>query len=647
GPIPPVGGGGGVPPFPGPIPPIQPGGGGVSPGAGGGNFCVWWSCWIYNSFQFVFNTFNFFINPFSPPPSSNTGTLTITKVAVNGTVGTFNFTVVSGNDASKKYNASITLPNNSTTVSGLDNDTPWLISETQDTASGWVLTDTSQNCQQSVYFAQNDESQTCTFTNTKSTTPQPSSTTSLTIVKKIDQYQPGQDDTFTFNVSNTTGTDTFSPTPLTTSGGTISQTFSNIGSGFYSVTEYDQPGWSFENAVCTNQTGATVASSVQGGASEVSSFSINAGDQITCTFKDIKLAKLTIVKNIASYQPNQPNQDGTFTFNITNSTYDATVTTKGGTGTSDPVYLDPNITYSIDEADNSGWALQPPAPGSYERCYVQGTGRIGTNTATGVKNIRPKSGENIACTFTNKKSTTSLTIAKKIDQYQPGQDGTFTFDVRNTDSASIPVQNVTVDTSKGVNGTATSAPITGIVSGNYNISENIPTGWTLESAVCTKSGAAVGVQTSNGLSGIVINTGDQITCTFTNKKQASITVGKTAEGGESNGQAAFTFSATNSSQRGSNSCTVNIDFDINGNGKGSCVIDGLASGIPWTINETSPSGWQETVRTNPTCNGVTLSPGENQKCTITDVYTPPGSAGNPPSGGGTGTGTEQRQFFGQ
>ena len=53
----------------------------------------------------------------------------------------------------------------------------------------------------------------------------------------------------------------------------------------------------------------------------------------------------------------------------------------------------------------------------------------------------------------------------------------------------------------------------------------MPTGWSLESSTCTG-----GTDTDPALNGITVNiqAGDNVTCTFTNNKDASLTVVKSA-----------------------------------------------------------------------------------------------------------------------
>jgi hypothetical protein len=109
---------------------------------------------------------------------------------------------------------------------------------------------------------------TCTFTDTK--------LAKLTIVKNT----IGGDGAFDF-VSETLPDLTFT---ITTVMGTGSKVFDNLALGTYDVDEVVPIGWDLTSAVCDN-------------GDPIDAIELGAGDVVTCTFTDTKLAKLTIVKN--------------------------------------------------------------------------------------------------------------------------------------------------------------------------------------------------------------------------------------------------------------------------------------------------------------------------------------------------------------
>ncbi len=153
-------------------------------------------------------------------------------------------------------------------------------------------------------------------------------------------------------------------------------TFSGLAPGLYSVSEVNLPsGWQFDDVLCTDNSGGTSTVGM------TANIDLAAGETVTCTFTNQKLAKIILVKQTTS-------GDDTFDFALTGGILPATdsLTTVSGTASETYDNLDPELTYSIAET---------PVP----------TGWVNTgsscNNGDPINNITPNNGEVITCTFTN------------------------------------------------------------------------------------------------------------------------------------------------------------------------------------------------------------------------------------------------------
>jgi len=140
--------------------------------------------------------------------------------------------------------------------------------------------------------------------------------------------------------------------------------------GNYSVTEVPVAGWkSPKTATCDNQ-------------DDPSAITVGAGETVTCTFVNQKLATITLVKNTVG-------GDETFDFVMTGvgMAPGTQLTTVAGTAQQTISDLDPDLSYSIDETPiPSGWV------NTSATC----------DNGDPVDNITPNSGEEITCTFVNR-----------------------------------------------------------------------------------------------------------------------------------------------------------------------------------------------------------------------------------------------------
>jgi plastocyanin len=194
-------------------------------------------------------------------------------------------------------------------------------------------------------------------------------------------------------------------------------------------------------------------------------------------------------------------------------------------------------------------------------------------------NLAP--GANVTCTFTNTRLN-GLTIVKNA----VGGDGSFAFTSQALGSFVLTTTN----------GTAQQA-FQNLAPGTYAVSETVPAGWTLTSATCSGG---------RNPASITLAQGESVTCTFVNTKLASLTVVKTAVGGD--GAFAFT-----SQKLGNFSLTTS-------NGTAQRTFADLAPGA-YDVVETVPADWKLESATcsdksNPA--SIALDPGENVTCTFTN-----------------------------
>jgi hypothetical protein len=432
------------------------------------------------------------------------------------------------------------------------------VSETVPT--GWDLT--SSPCVSSIGDTETigaleldaGETITCTFTNTKRG--------AIKIVKNT----VGGNGTFQFNPTGFNANASFN---LITVANTANQTFSNIvpGSG-YSITETAQTGWDLTSFTCDNGTTAAIV--------------VVAGATTTCTATNTKRSSITINKTAIG---------GNDTFGYTGSggapVGNFNITTVAGSGTQQFDNVPPGGPYTIVEnAPPAGWDF------SNLVCGAGGSVNLGTRTAT----ITVPAGGNVTCTYTNTKRG-----AIKIVKNTVGGNGTFQFNPTGF-NANASFNLITV-------ANTANQTFSNIVPGSgYSITETAQTGWDLTSFTCDNGTTAA----------IVVVAGATTTCTATNTKRGSITINKTAIGGND------TFGYT-----GSGGAPVG-NFNITTvAGSGTQQFDNVPPGGPYTIVENAPpAGWDfsnlvcgagGSVNLGTRTATITVPAGGNVTCTYTNT----------------------------
>ncbi|MDY6876711.1 MAG: GEVED domain-containing protein [Chloroflexota bacterium] len=237
-------------------------------------------------------------------------------------------------------------------------------------------------------------------------------------------------------------------------------------------------------------------------------------------------------------------------------------------------------TYTSQETVPSGWDLAAIVCDDNNS-----SGSLSNRTAT----FRLEAGEIVKCTFTNIQRG-SITIVKETD---PDGGTGFEFD---GDLGSFSLDD---DDSRVFDD---------LLPGHYDVTEAVPAGWDLGSAVCT---GGDGDPISDGVR-VYLDPGEDIVCIFTNIKRGSITVMKETN---PHGGTGFTFSGDLGS--------FSLDDDDN-------QVFGDLIPDHYEVTEIVPNGWNldSVVCTggdsDPLSNGVTvhLDPGEAIICTFTNVQQP-------------------------
>ncbi len=392
---------------------------------------------------------------------------------------------------------------------------------------------------------------------------------SLTIIKDAIPYDDAQ--SFTFNgtglISNTfyldDNTDPTYP---------ISYTFF-VPPGSYTVTETTLIDWDLSNLTCDDPAAVPNLVGLAGVEATLSPTS-----NITCIFTNTKRSRLTVDKVTA------PSGDPTsFDFGLSGGP-DAISTTFSLTDTTTPYdsgLIKPG-SYTLTETAIAGWTL------------TAATCSNGSTPLTDTITLAP--GEIVNCTFTNTEN--AQVIVDKITD--PTSDPTlFDFTLSGSPSA--------ISNTFSLADTTTPETNSDLEPGIYTLTETIPTGWELSTALCSN-----GVDPS--LTNLTLVAGDIVTCRFTNTQLAQITVDKvttpTADITD------FDFSITGG--------TVNQTFALSDTA--TPHNSGYIQPGSYTVTETQLFGWSLNATcdngNDPTTGDITLSTGDNVTCVFTNTAQP-------------------------
>lgn len=179
-----------------------------------------------------------------------------------------------------------------------------------------------------------------------------------------------------------------------------------------------------------------------------------------------------------------------------------------------------------------------------------------------------------------------------IKEASPNDGTAFNFSISGTSNYSF-----------AINGSGQSQRYS-VEDGTYQVSETVPSGWGLDNATCAdNSGSAVGARSGDAITGIAIDAGDDVTCTFTDSlQQGTLIVRKvvTNDNGGAKTASDFSFQV--------NSGTV-TSFEADGQN------DLTVSTGTYSITEPAVTGYTATY---DNCTNITVSAGASATCTITN-----------------------------
>ncbi len=510
-----------------------------------------------------------------------------------------------GGDATFPFTHSIAgLAPSLTTVSGTAADTSdsltpgsgYAISE-GDLPAGWAFTSAACELQGggttgtvtgkniTAITVEAGKTTTCTFSNTKDG--------AIQLVKNT----TGGDATFPFTHSIAG----LAPS-LTTVSGTAADTSDSLtpGSG-YAISEGDLPaGWAFTSAACELQGGGTTGT-VTG--KNITAITVEAGKTTTCTFSNTKDGAIQLVKNTTG-------GDATFPFTHSIAGLAPSLTTVSGTAADTSDSLTPGSGYAISEGDlPAGWAFTSAA------CELQGGGTTGTVTGKNITAITVEAGKTTTCTFSNTKDAT-VRIVKEANP-EGAQLFDFALDGSDWGAASVQLKD------DGASDNFADYTFVAGEFGTKSITETVPNGWTLTSASCA---GTTGTPISDGVS-FPVAAGDEITCTFTNVKGASLTIVKVTDPDDS-GADNFDFTTS-----GSGMSNFTLDTDGGDDTHSNVEMFSFTPDLfgPKSVTEGATDGWS---LTDVTCDDgsdqdpntgsgatatVDIAAGVNITCTFTNV----------------------------
>jgi uncharacterized repeat protein (TIGR01451 family) len=280
---------------------------------------------------------------------------------------------------------------------------------------------------------------------------------------------------------------------------------------------------------------------------------------------------------------------------------------EGGTGfTFTPVGWNSNANFMLDD-DGNKLSGDLAAGGTYsvsETAIPAGWAKTGavcdnpSHDAGTVGAIKVLPGQTTTCTFTNTEAAT-ITVAKET--LPDGDDTGFTF---VTDFAVVGGDSKTITDGQDFESV-------GLAPGKYNIAETVPAGWKLTGIECVGG-------TIDGNGDVTVAAGDDVTCTYTNTKNSSITIIKDVTN-TNNGQSLMEFTFTG---------TLG-DFGLKDNGVANADRKSFPNLTPGTFNVVeSNANTAEFKLHQISCPGATLGtppaggvainlqPGQNVTCTF-------------------------------
>ena len=236
---------------------------------------------------------------------------------------------------------------------------------------------------------------------------------------------------------------------------------------------------------------------------QTATIDLDQGETVTCTYTNtLQSGSITIVKDV---DPEPDGEDFEFSTVGLGANFlldDDDTATLSNTKT----YLDVNPgAYSVTELAEAGYDLTDVT------CVGDDTADT-DDSATALIDLDP--GENVTCTFSNEKDA-SITIVKDVDPEPDGEDFEFStvglgadFSLDDDDTATLSNTKTYSDVNPGA----------------YSVTELAEAGYDLTDVTCVGDDTADTDDSATAL--IDLDPGENVTCTFSNEKDASITIVK-------------------------------------------------------------------------------------------------------------------------
>jgi len=356
-----------------------------------------------------------------------------------------------------------------------------------------------------------------------------------------------------------------------------SKAFTDLPAGDYTVTEASVPGWINTGITCSDVVEPDLGRRTTIDRTAVSATAhLRFGQSVDCTFTNTQIqpGAITVHKKAVG-------GDGTFTFSGTGPGVltSFTIATSGADHTGSQVF--PGLsagTYTIAEQVPPGWDLAPPP---IDCTVTSGSNTTitpnGTNGVTIVLGTTGPSTDSVACGFVDVKRG-SITIGKSAAPKDPQL---FTFSTASlVSTTSLPASFQIADSGTPPNSQTFSALVPTI----YTVTEMTVPGWRLVDVVCN-GGSVITSDPAQGIAVIDLQPGEDIVCTYSNAKDGTITVTKSAQGGSPGD--AFTFT-------GDLAGTINTGQSLSGS-----FPDGT-----YVVSEIVPAEWD---LANIACTGGTVT----------------------------------------
>ncbi len=317
-------------------------------------------------------------------------------------------------------------------------------------------------------------STTCTITNSDI----PSGQGAITVVKKVINDNGGTLNSSSFSLKLTPE----ESNPVTVTSGQANF----LALGTYTVSEIDPSplGYAQTGINCVN--GATVTNGI---------ITLDEQQAWVCTVtNNDKTPSLRLIK-----QMNLTHGGTATASNFILKAQGNNDTTLQGSG---PTVSSKNLhagTYTLSESANSETDVDGYMASDWSCVKNNGEPVSGNTVTLGL-------GDSATCTIINSDKQAHVTIIKKTN----GGNGSFNFTVAGTGNSEFS-QSVSLATREG---SATSESVL-LNTGNYNVTETVPNGWTLSSVACIYDNESIGNAIINGET-ISVDSGDGVTCTFTN-----------------------------------------------------------------------------------------------------------------------------------